>query len=179
MQSQTINKIVMNRFDVILNLPLIRPLVRHRFMKFAIVGFSGTIINLAMLHINQEILFKGIDPFEFRLKISLAIAIFIATVNNYIWNRMWTWKGRRRGFFIQMGQYFLTCALAIAIQYIITIILSSFINYLIANMISIVLSAIFVYIINDLWTFMKKVTHHAVIDNGYGPHKTDSVENET
>ncbi|MBW1916146.1 MAG: GtrA family protein [Deltaproteobacteria bacterium] len=146
--------------DRVSHLPLIGPLIRHRFIKFATVGLSGTIVNMVMLHINQEILLKSIYPLEFRLKLSLSGAIFLATINNYLWNRIWTWKDRKRenwdGFFIQMGQYFLACSIAIVLQYVITIILSRFINYLIANLVSIVLSAIFVYVLNDIWTFMER-----------------------
>ena len=40
-------------------------------------------------------------------------------------------------------------------QYLLTTILAKFIHYLIANMISIVLAAIFIYIINDIWTFSR------------------------
>lgn len=138
----------------------IRKLLRHRFIKFGTVGASGTIVNLIMLHINQEILLRNIDPFETRLKLSLALAIFLATINNYLWNRMWTWNDRKRkdayGFFLQMGQYFLACGLAISLQYLFTIIFSRFIYYLVANIISIILAAIFVYIINDIWTFATK-----------------------
>lgn len=147
-------------FNKVLKLPIIERLTGYRFIKFAIVGSSGTIINIVMLFINQEIIFKDLNPYETRLKLSLAIAIFIATVNNYIWNRLWTWKDRKRrqwqGFFIQMAQYFLSCSFAIAVQYIITIMFSKFMNYMLANMISIVISAILVYLINDLWTFAKR-----------------------
>jgi len=134
-----------------------RKLLRHRFIKFGAVGASGTVVNLIMLHINQEIILRNINPFETRLKLSLALAIFLATINNYLWNRMWTWNDRKRkggyGFLIQMGQYFLACGLAISLQYLFTIIFSRFIHYLIANIISIILAAIFVYILNDIWTF--------------------------
>jgi putative flippase GtrA len=135
----------------------LRKLFNHRFIKFATVGASGTVVNLIILHINQEILLRDIDPYETRLKLSLAGAIFLATMNNYLWNRIWTWNDRKRkgryGFFIQMGQYFLACGLAISLQYLFTIIFSRIIHYLIANLISIILAAIFVYIINDIWTF--------------------------
>jgi len=80
-------------------------------LKFGTVGLSGTVVNLFFLTLNQEIFFKNMMPDEKRLQLSLSIAIFFATLNNYIWNRTWTWKDRKGrtayGFFIQMGQYFL------------------------------------------------------------------------
>ncbi|MBW2067150.1 MAG: GtrA family protein [Deltaproteobacteria bacterium] len=143
--------------DKIARFPLIGPLVRHRFMKFGVVGASGTLVNLIMLFMNQEIFLKSLTPPETRLKASLAIAIFLATMNNFLWNRWWTWRDRKgkthHGFLVQMFQYYLACALAMSLQYIFTILLARIIYYLVANMIAIGLSAMLVYIINDLWTF--------------------------
>jgi len=147
----------MNFIGRIQQLPLIGPLFRVRFIKFGVVGFSGTLINIGVLYVNQSILFKQISPPDKRLHLSLSIAIFLATLNNYLWNRWWTWGDRKRsaraGFFIQMGQYYLACSVAIFLQYVLTTALANFIHYLVANMTAIILSAIFVYIINDIWTF--------------------------
>lgn len=147
----------MNGISKILQIPIIGRLLRHRFAKFGTVGFSGTVVNLIVLYLAQEILLKDIYPTETRLTLSLVGAIFLATVNNYIWNRVWTWGDRkrqiRRNFFVQMGQYFVACWLAIVLQFVFTKIFAQFIHYLSANLISIVLAAIINYLINDSWTF--------------------------
>ena len=144
----------------ILQLPIIGPIIRHRFTKFGTVGLSGTLVNLIVLYINQEILLQNVYPLERRLQLSLAGAIFLATVNNFIWNRMWTWGDRNRrvryGFFTQMGQYFMACGIAIGLQYLFTLLFSRIIHYLIANIMAIILAAIFAYILNDIWTFAVK-----------------------
>lgn len=137
--------------------PLVKRILGHRFVKFGTVGFSGTIINLAMLYLNQEFLFRKIEPPGTRLHVSLVVAIFFATFSNYLWNRWWTWKDRkgktRHGFWVQMGQYFGASAVAIFIQYALTILFSYFIYYLIANVLSIIVAAVFTYVMNDIWTF--------------------------
>jgi dolichol-phosphate mannosyltransferase len=71
-----------------------RGIVRGRLIKFGTVGFSGTLINLIALYLTQEYLFRGVESVERRLPLSLASAIFLATLNN-IWNRGWTWKDRK------------------------------------------------------------------------------------
>jgi len=146
--------------EKILQAPIIGPFIRHRFAKFGTVGLSGTVVNLVVLYFNQEILLRNIYPVERRLQLSLSGAIFLATVHNYLWNRMWTWRDRKRkvryGFFIQMGQYFLACSLAIGLQYLFTVLFSKIIHYLIANVIAIIFTAIFAYILNDIWTFAVK-----------------------
>jgi len=136
---------------------VMKRIVRHRFIKFGIVGSSGTVVNLIVLYINQEIFFRAIEPPELRLSMSLAVAIFLATLNNFLWNRLWTWQDRRgktrHGLFVQIGQYYLASALAIGLQYFFTIFIARMTHYLIANMISILLSAIITYLVNDIWTF--------------------------
>lgn len=143
--------------DKIFGIPVIGPLIRHRFVKFSIVGFSGMIINLVALYVNQEVLFRNIRPEATRLNLSLALAIFLATINNYLWNRTWTWidrKGKTKyGFFPQMGQYFIACGLAIGFQFGFTLFFAQFVHYLVANIIAIVLAAILNYLLNDVWTF--------------------------
>ena len=54
-------------------LSVIEKIIGHRFIKFGTVGFSGTIVNLAVLYLNQEIVFKGIYPVERRLYLSLSV----------------------------------------------------------------------------------------------------------
>lgn len=143
--------------DKIYGIPIIGPLIRHRFVKFSVVGLSGMIVNLAALYVGQEVLFRDMSSDTTRLNLSLALAIFLATINNYLWNRTWTWmdrKGKTKyGFFPQMGQYFIACGLAIGFQFGFTILLAQFVHYLLANIIAIVLAAVLNYLINDVWTF--------------------------
>ena len=145
--------------DRIRELPLIGILIKHRFIKFGTVGLSGTVVNVAVLYVNQSVILTNVYPVEKHLQLSLGIAIFIATLNNYLWNRWWTWGDRKKmtksGFFTQMGQYYLACGVAIFLQYLITMLLSQFVHYIIANIISIVLAAVFVYVLNNVWTFRR------------------------
>ena len=141
------------------SLPLIGPLFRHPFTKFGTVGLIGTGINLAVLYIGQEVLFQWIALAGSRLKASLALAIFLSTFHNYLWNRSWTWGERKRagrtGFFIQMIQYFLACGVAIGLQYLLTLVLATFVHYIPANIIAITLAAVVTYLLNDVWTFAR------------------------
>ncbi len=131
----------------------------YRFIRFGAVGLSGTVVNLVVLYLSQNFLFAKVQPFDVRLHFSLGLAIFLATLNNYLWNRWWTWGDRKRkavsGFFTQMLQYYMACGVAIFLQFVITLLLSRIFYYLIANVTAIVVSAIFVYILNHIWTFGK------------------------
>jgi len=141
-------------------LPLLGWIFRGRFLKFGTVGASGVLVNLGMLYLGQEYLFIAVQPSEMRLNVSLALAIFCATINNFIWNRSWTWHDRKhhhdKHTFIQFGQYALACWLGIALQVVFTKILTAYFHYLIANLVAIALASIFNFIVNDFWTFGRR-----------------------
>jgi putative flippase GtrA len=138
--------------------PLVQWLLRQRFVKFGTVGASGTFVNLGVLYLAQEFVLRFIEPVDMRLNASLVVAIFFATVNNFLWNRAWTWRDRKhlhrhRSRLAQFGQYAMACWVGIALQIIFTKLLVVYFHYLIANAVAIVLASVFNYVVNDLWTF--------------------------
>jgi dolichol-phosphate mannosyltransferase len=130
---------------------------RLRFVRFGLVGFSGTIVNLAVLYLCQEFLLSKVNPETRRLSYSLAAAIFLATINNFLWNRLWTWADRKgkttHGFVVQMFQYFTASWLSIALQFIVTKLAAQLTHYMVANVAAIILAAVVTYLLNDVWTF--------------------------
>ena len=141
-----------------------------RYIRFGMVGASGTLVNMAVLFVAQEYLFAAIANPRNRLYASLALAIGIATINNFTWNRLWTWAVRLRlaaalagqdqatapGLAAttgQFGRYALASWFGIALQYGLTLWLSHALHYLLANVIAIVLASISNFLANDLWTF--------------------------
>lgn len=157
----------MNKTTKLSRPPVIGRVFSLRFLKFGTVGLSGTFVNLAVLFVSQEFLFRAVEPADTRLTISLAMAIFVSIINNFSWNRFWTWGDRKDqigiNIVLQFGQYFLACWLAIAIQFIFTKLLANFFYYLIANLIAIGISALVNYLINDTWTFpLRKRTPQSI-----------------
>lgn len=138
-------------------LPLIGPLFRPRFIKFGIVGASGVVVNLSVLAIGQEFIFNTVVQETLRLNLSLALAIFIATISNFTWNRRWTWHDRKslrtNTLIVQFGQYALACWLGTAIQVGLTNLFALFLHYLPANLVAVVIASLFNFVANDLWTF--------------------------
>ena len=150
---------------------LLRRIFSRRFLKFGIVGASGTAVNLGLLYFAQEHIFTAVQQPELRLNLSLALAIFFATLNNFFWNRLWTWADRKhhynRPMLTQFGQYTLACWLSIVLQAIFTNVLAPYFHYLIANLIAIVLTSVLNFVLNDIWTFGRlklmgaQTSHHA------------------
>jgi dolichol-phosphate mannosyltransferase len=118
---------------------LVARVLQWRFVKFGTIGASGTVVNLVMLWLGQEWLFRGVAQRQWRLDCSLALAILVATINNFSWNRRWTWRDRPRGaghsLLAQFGQYALACWVGIVLQLVLTKTLVVYFNYLIANLI--------------------------------------------
>jgi putative flippase GtrA len=143
--------------DAVSRLPGGEWLVKQRFAKFGAVGFSGTLVNLAVFYVGQEFLFRGVASVPLRLNLSLATAIFIATLHNFIWNRAWTWGDRkthiRRPVAVQFMQYCAACWLAIALQFFFTNFFTQYMHYLPANVLAIGITAVMNYLINHSWTF--------------------------
>lgn len=136
---------------------LLRRIFSRRFLKFGTVGASGTVINIGVLYLAQEYIFNNVQQTEIRLNLSLVLAIFLATLNNFFWNRLWTWKDRvlyhHRPWLVQFGQYTLACWLSIALQLVFTNLLAPHFYYQIANLIAIGLTSVLNFLLNDIWTF--------------------------
>jgi len=142
-----------------------------RYVRFGIVGASGTVVNLAVLYVAHEYLFRTIEPVGSKPYFSLALAIAVATVNNFTWNRLWTWSDRlhatavqegerlsKRGLLAQLGQYATASWIGILLQYGLTLTLTHFMHYLLANVTAIVIASVSNFIANDRWTFRHKRT---------------------
>ena len=100
----------------------------------------------------------------------LALAITLATVNNFTWNRLWTWSDRVKtleagespGQFslrllgLEFGQYVTASAFGSALQYVLTLLLSGSMDYRVANIVAILAASVSNFLANDRWTFKRK-----------------------
>ena len=135
-------------------------MMRWRFVKFGLVGGSGTVINIVVLYVAQEHLLKSIADFHTRLNYSISLAITVATISNFYWNRRLTWRDRTRNTpqpaLRLFAKYVMAAALSIVIQSLLTKWLALYLHYLFANLIAIVLSSVVNFVANDKLTFRRK-----------------------
>lgn len=149
--------------------PLLQNLLRWRFVKFGLVGASGTVINVAVLYAAQEFLLVQMVPdFHNRLNFSIALAISIATVNNFYWNRRLTWKDRApqanaastppaaEPLWRLFGKYVMAAGLSIVLQSLLTRWLALSMHYILANLLAIALASVCNFLANDRFTFRRK-----------------------
>ena len=143
---------------------LLRRVLRFRYAKFGIVGAGGTGVNMLLLYLAQEFVFRSIAAPRERLYVSLALAILVATINNFSWNRIWTWADRRTldstatapGVWGLFGRYALASWLGIALQYGLTLWFATAMHYLVANVLAIAVASVSNFLANDRWTFRVK-----------------------
>ena len=140
--------------------PRFQQMLRWRFIKFGMVGGSGTVINIAVLYLAQEHLLQGIADFHLRLNYSIALAITVATINNFYWNRRLTWRDRTRiapqPALRLFAKYVMAAALSIVVQSLLTKWLALYLHYLVANLISIALASVVNFVANDRLTFRRQ-----------------------
>jgi dolichol-phosphate mannosyltransferase len=145
-------------------------LTRFRYLKFGLVGASGTVVNITVLYLCHEYLFQSIEGPDGKPWASLAVAIALATVNNFTWNRLWTWADRVQAqraaadtsdtvraphLGAQLLKYALASWFGIALQYALTLWLAHLMHYMLANVIAIVIASVSNFLANDRWTFRK------------------------
>lgn len=151
-------------------LALLRWLLGIRYIKFGMVGASGTVVNIVVLYLGHEYLFQSLEGPGGKPYASLALAIAVATVNNFTWNRLWTWADRMSrapaqdgidtsppsSLAAQLAKYALASWFGIGLQYVLTLWLAHSMHYMLANVIAIVVASVSNFLANDRWTFRKR-----------------------
>ncbi len=129
-----------------------------KYLKFALIGGLGTIINLAVL-------WTAVEAFEVYYLWAAVIAFVVADTNNFIWNRWWNFrsKGRLR---VQYPQFLWVSIDGLMLNLILLKLLkeelmpsvglgedSASFYILVSQVIAIFLVSVFNFFVNALWTF--------------------------
>lgn len=120
-----------------------------RFLKWSAVGTVGAGVDYAVLIVLVEVV--GLHPL-----ISQGISFSAAVVNNYIWNRSWTFSDLpRRPVAVQFGQFFLVSVAGLGIRTLIFFVLFQLFEvwYILATAVAIVVVLAWNFVINLAWTF--------------------------
>jgi len=123
------------------------------FIKYGIVGISGTIISMSVLYTLTDI-------FNIYYLISGLIAIEISLLNNFFWNDRWTFlhNNNMNSVHIRLIDYHIVSLAGALINIMFLYILTSWIGlyYLLSNLIAIMGVFIINYIINTRITWKEK-----------------------
>jgi putative flippase GtrA len=86
---------------------------KERFIKFALVGISGTLIDVGLFNLFNQ--YFSI-PANYAKAYSFSLAVF----NNFLWNRLWTFpESKTLPFAKQFSQYLLVSVIGLIINLII------------------------------------------------------------
>ncbi len=128
----------------------IQPEKMKEFMKFAVVGGSGVLVNMGCFFVFTR--YVGI-----RIEIASPMAIEISILTNFFLNNAWTFRKRdtRVGFGGRILRYHLVTAVAGLVNYLTLLLLANVfgIHDLIANLIGIILGTFINFFLNSLWTW--------------------------
>jgi len=120
----------------------------YPFIKYSLVGVTGTIVDLAALYLLVE--YAHLD-----VLFAATISFLFAVVNNFTWNKFWTFKDKSTNYRKQFIKFLIvSCvglALTLSCMYVLVNML--FIWYMYAKVITSMIVLIWNFLGNKYWTF--------------------------
>ena len=123
---------------------------RHNWeelVRFCIVGAWGYAVNLLVY-------FALLDGVDLHYRVAATGSFLVAVTNNYLCNRLWTFR-RHRGHFGYQGLRFLVVSLVVYVGnlVILTLLVELGVGKIVGQAIAIVLVTPFNFVGNKLWSF--------------------------
>jgi putative flippase GtrA len=118
--------------------------------KFCAVGASGYVVNLLVY-------VALLDGANLHYRLAASGSFLVAVTNNYLWNRLWTFR-RDRGHFGHQGLRFLVVSVIVYVGNlaILTLLVELGLGKIVAQAIAIVLVTPANFIGNKLWSFRRR-----------------------
>ncbi len=87
-----------------------KPKEMERFLRFAVVGISGAVIDFGILFFLQAFVLHPVDisgnPLVLNVALATGISFFTAVVSNFTWTRLWVYpESRARSLRRQLTQF--------------------------------------------------------------------------
>jgi len=121
----------------------------EQLAKFCVVGVSGYAVNLAV----YAALLNGAN---LHYPVAATGSFVVAVTNNYLWNRLWTFRHTRGHFGFQGLRFFVVALIAYGGNIaILTILVELGVGKIVAQAIAIVLVTPANFIGNKLWSFRR------------------------
>ena len=119
----------------------------EQLVKFCVVGVSGYVVNLLV----YTALLDGAD---WHYRAAATGSFLVAVSNNYLWNRLWTFRHRRGHFTYQGLRFFVVSVLVYAGNLLIlTALVELGLGKIVSQAIAIILVTPFNFVGNKLWSF--------------------------
>lgn len=119
----------------------------EQLAKFCVVGASGYVVNLGV----YTILLHG---FGLHYLVAAVGSFLVAVSNNYLWNRVWTFRSARGSVVFQGLRFFVVSVLALAANLaVLALLVELGTDKVVAQAIAIVLVTPVNFVGNKLWSF--------------------------
>ena len=117
--------------------------------KFCAVGASGYVVNLAV--------YATLLAFDVNYLLAAVCSFLVAVTNNYLWNRVWTFR-RQRGHLVFQGfRFLLVSMVALAANLVfLSVLVALGVPKLPAQAIAIALVTPWNFVANKLWSFRRR-----------------------
>jgi putative flippase GtrA len=126
-----------------------RPANWMQLAKFGAVGATGYVVNLAV----YTALLRGAG---WHYAYAATVSFLVAVTNNYLWNRLWTFRDQRGHVAHQGARFFVVALVAYGANLGILAALIAFgLNKVLAQAIAIVLVTPLNFVGNKLWSFAR------------------------
>jgi putative flippase GtrA len=118
--------------------------------KFCVVGASGYVVNLAVYALL-------LNAANLHYRLAATGSFVVAVTNNYLWNRLWTFKHTRGHFGFQALRFFIVALIAYAGNLVIlTVLVEVGVGKIVSQAIAIVLVTPANFVGNKLWSFRRR-----------------------
>jgi putative flippase GtrA len=144
----------------------------ERFVKFAIVGVIGAVVDFVVLNIMKTV-FESIglgvgwnvslEAHQIQLIAANAISFSAAVLSNFTWNRLWTFpESRERPVGTQLVQFSIVNVLGLVINTVILVVLDQYVfqhffdvrlSYNLAKAVAIGVVLFWNFGVNSIWTY--------------------------
>jgi putative flippase GtrA len=122
----------------------------EQLAKFCVVGASGYVVNLVVYT-------SLLDGANLHYRYAATGSFLVAVSNNYLWNRLWTFR-HRRGHFAHQGLRFLLVSVIVYVGNlaILTLLVELGLGKIVSQAIAIILVTPANFVGNKLWSFRRK-----------------------
>ena len=119
-----------------------------KFLKFAVVGFSGLLIDFGFTYLFKEV-------FKVQKYLANAIGFIIAASSNYLLNRIWTFQSTNSNIAFEYSEFIVISLIGLGINSLILWLLVSKykLNFYLAKVFAIAVVTIWNFLANMLITF--------------------------
>ncbi|MDX6413940.1 MAG: hypothetical protein QOH23_1350 [Gaiellaceae bacterium] len=118
--------------------------------KFCLVGVSGYVVNLLVY-------VALLDGANLHYRLAATGSFLVAVTNNYLWNRLWTFRHHRGHFGYQGLRFFVVSAIVYVCNLaILTVLVELGLGKIVSQAIAIVLVTPANFVGNKLWSFRRR-----------------------